>query len=410
MPGDQCRFWLGTLHVPETLSRLVPIEEEAESALRDWTYDRYADVAALLEQNKITGWCGQLEIAPTPEEGRNGAHLQYYVVTPKKITLPGLKNVLSSTAACWNRSHLVMCTATERSLDCVKEYCYDDEKDSKADFVEKFMIGTFPSGNTGNQRGAQLEQLRERIMEGASLRELALAGDVPLDLLAPNMRFIDRMTEEFRPRRNLQQDPVWIYMFSAESGTGKTYWVEKGGLEAWSNGKYTFDDVYTWSSETGGNARWITPEASSKRVWHLQEFSGNHCRQDAFKEMIGRGPYRVQGKGIFVECLAEVIITTSNFDIEECWADLKAEKPDIWERNMVAIRRRLRDFGHTPNFRLYLRNARLMERYMQAQQEQGAGPTPSRRISPVSVLDTLAGMGTDYDTHEVPSPPEGDWE
>lgn len=403
MPAQQSRFWLGTLHVPEMLSVLSDTSlEDTQRSLRDWVYDRYTDVQLLHAEELITAFAGQLELAPTPAPGTNGAHLQFYVVVPRKITLTGLKALLSAKAGCWNRCHVVVCTETERSLAKVKEYCYDDDKESKAAFVEKYMIGTFPSGSTGNQRGAELESLRERLVTGTSLRELVQSGDVPLAALSTHMRFIDRCEEEFSPKRQLQQDPVWIFM-QGESGAGKTFWIEKGGLEAWSNGKYKYpDDVYTWTGHTGGNANWITKEATAFKVWHMVEMDGDsHGHQNMVKNLVDRGPCRVQGKGYFVECLAEVIITTSNLPLNQWWAKQKQEHPDVWERHMAAINRRFNEFGYVPNFRLWLRSARLAQRLVAPQGEAGPSAPPTRRISPVSVLEGPEGdEGAEWHDYE----------
>lgn len=322
----------------------------------------------------LTAACGQLEWAPNPAPGRNGAHVQAYVVVPQKKAIGGWKALLRGLLPAFpediddlnlaEKSWVRFCTDEERSLQRVEEYCNDPQKDSADDGTDMFKFGVFPTGKKGNQGGAVIESLRPRLLAGESFTSFLNDGSIPLEELSRHRGLFLECEKRCMPERGYDFDPIWFHLHSEDSGVGKGHWVQNGGLEAATGGKYKFpDDVYKFCANTGGNANWVTHKAAQCEVWWLDEWNGeSHCRQDGFKQLVDRGPFVFQGKGFTVPCMAKVIITTSNFSLEECWPTVKKDNPEVWERNMIAIRRRFREFGQTPNFRLFLREKRLERR------------------------------------------------
>lgn len=306
----------------------------------------------------------------------------------QKTTITGAKTRLGPRFA---TAHLDVITQTQRSFDCVQEYCHDSGKPSAAQCCLPFCFGTWPTGNTGNQGGAQLAQMTALMRERRPLTLLQLLDEgVEPAAVAGHMQYWQQMRRELQPTRGTKHRPWWVFLHSAESGTGKTFWVDCGGLEAWlqqlnatQGTNYSMDDVYVWQGGSGGNATWVTEDAIGKRIWIWPETAGQHCTMDACKTLIDRGPCRMQCKGGFVECLAEIHVWTTNFTLEEHWAKLKLERPDHWQRCYTALKRRLDEFGYFPDFRRFLREKRLEARLTQQGGLRVVEPT--RRVEPEEI-------------------------
>ena len=173
--------------------------------------------------------CGQLEFCPSAAAaGRLGAHIQWYCVVPNKTTFAGLISKLGPELA---GTHLEVCTANQRSLETVREYCNDPHKDSADDGSDMFSYGIFPSGAPGNQKGATLEQFRELITSGITVKDLILDGQIELGMVNGSLRLLEKCERLFQPGRGSSHTPRVVVLYSKESGTGKSHYVHNGGLE-----------------------------------------------------------------------------------------------------------------------------------------------------------------------------------
>lgn len=313
-----------------------------------------------------------MEWCPTAVAPQLGGHLQFYAVAKKKVTITGFKALLGDS---WSSCHLEVCTDTQRSLQCVEEYCNDPYKDSADDHSDLYRFGVFPTGNAGAQT---LDDLRKQLVAGASLKRLIEDGGAELELLSKHQRFIETCQKIFGEKRDPKVAPrIWI--LTGPSGTGKSFWWKQKFGEG--------PNVYRWSLNSGGNSTWVTDLAIGAKVWVIEEFSGQ-VQPDLIKEICDYGTPQVQSKGNYVNCCATDIVITSNFEVEEWWGKLKAERPEAWERHMTAIRRRFQEFETKVDYRQTLRNFRLQQRleaaggvqvtFDQQQQTGPAAPAPLR--------------------------------
>lgn len=315
------------------------------------------------------------------------------VAVARKTTFTGLKNLLGPD---WSTVNITVCTPNERSLERVQEYCNDPAKDTACQFCDMFRFGVLPSGTTGNQGGAELEHLTH-LIRTQQVNSILSAIDNGADIkaLAGHIPFFRCLLAEAEPKRGTDFTPRIYWLESAESGTGKSHWVSNGGLEfelekinltlPSDKKPYSMDDCYYWAANTGGYAGWVTEDARAKRIWIMEEACGQYASPDGQKRLWDRGPYRMQCKGGFVECCAEIFVVTTNFGLDQWWPKLKEEHPDQWERQYTAVKRRLDEWGITPNFRLFLRQKRLERRLTQ---EGGIRVRePTRRISPEPMQD-----------------------
>lgn len=313
-----------------------------------------------------------------------GAHLQVYIVLRTRESFTRAKQILDGTGEDWARTfNFTVATETERSLKFLEEeYCNNPQKEGVSDTTDFFRFGVFPTGKPGN---ANKDDMLQQLKGGKTLKRHIEDG-TDLDMLIKCQRLIQFAERAFGAKRGTDFAPRIIWLCSKESGTGKSFYVLNGGLEK--DYGIKLDDCYFWNGSTGGSTGWVTEDAIGKHVWVMQEACGQHCTPDALKELWDRGPAQMQCKGGMVECLAHTWVITTNFDLDEWWGKLKIDNPDKWERHMVALRRRLQEWGCYPNFKAYLRNHRLEQRMT----EQGGlrvranGTLELRRITPERML------------------------
>lgn len=397
MPAAQSSFMLGTLWAERGLT-----EEEAVA----WYYARADDVERAMpgEGGKFVIFaggtrpaaggtdlpappafrfaCGQLELGANSEDGEDRYHIQFYVASKAKTTFTGMKAKLGGDA--WRTAKFVICTEEERSLQRVEEYCNDPAKrdGTAVQACDMFRFGVPPTGKTGNQGPSELENLVGVLRAQGPLSILqAIDAGANVPALAGHMQFYKALCEELDVPRGSNFTPQIYWLCSSESGTGKTHWVNNGGLaEVLAAKDMSMDDVFFWQGDSGGSANWITHRARGKRCWVMEEARGQHCTPDMLKTCWDRGPCCLQGKGFFVECHAEIWVIMTNFELEEWFGKLKMTAPDTWERHYTALKRRLTEWGVRPNFKTYLRQKRLEKRLT----EQGGLRVlaPTRRITP----------------------------
>lgn len=315
-----------------------------------------------------------------------GWHLQCCVYFVSKTTITGAKQRLGALFA---TAHLDVITATQRSFECVQEYCHDSSKPSAAQCADPFCFGLWPTGTTGNQGGAHLQQLVALVRDGARSLTHLINGGADIQAVAGHVHFLKEFIAEQDTPRSSDFVPLILYLCSRESGTGKSHWVWQGGFDAEMEKRglpYRSADIYVWQGDSGGSANWITPDARDAEVWLMEEACGQHCKPDLLKTAWDRGPCRMQYKGSFLQCKAKVWIVCTNFELDEHWPKLKLERPEVWERHYTALKRRLDEWGFRPDFRRFLREKRL-ERRLEAQGGLRIVP-PTRRISPEPVEET----------------------
>ena len=368
----------------------------------------------------LTAACGQLEYCPTAERARYlerysaalradptcdahaaaadedieqqypnlGAHIQCYLVFKDRNSIVACKNKLGGA---FDHMHFVVASESQRSLQCVEDYCQDQHKEGVSQTTDPFCFGIMPSGKVGK---TDTEHIRQQLLAGKSFKDFIRDGELDLDQLCKYQRILQYGERAFGATRGTDFTPRIIWLESAESGTGKSFYVLQGGLEA--DYGIKLEDCYFWNGSTGGSTNWVDEGAIGKTVWIMQEARGQHCTPDALKDLWDRGPMQMQCKGGMVQCLAHTFVVTTNFKMREWFQKLKLDQPEQWERHMVALERRLNEWGVRPNFKGYLRNWRLEQRLAAAGGLTIRGPSPSRRItpermdSPDSTLDGLS--------------------
>lgn len=309
-----------------------------------------------------------------------GAHLQCYLVFKKRQSITACKTQLGSWATIMN---FTVATESERSLQTVEEYVNDPHKDGVSHEEDSFRFGIFPDGKPGK---TDTEFIRKQCLDGKTLKRFIQEGELDMDQLVKYQRIIQYSERAFAQVRGTDFTPRIIWLESAESGTGKSFYVLQGGLLQ--DFGISLDDCYFWNGSTGGSTGWVDEGAIGKTCWIMQEAAGQHCTPHALKDLWDRGAMQMQCKGGMVQCLATTWVITTNFSLREWWGKLKLDKPEEWERHMTALERRVREWGVRPNFKGYLRNWRLEQRLTQqgGLKVRANGQLELRRITPEPVI------------------------
>ena len=338
---------------------------------------------------------GQLEQCPEAlARGELGAHVQWALYTKKKTTVAGVKAKLDTLPRI-KGSHIVVCTESERSLACVKDYCYDRDKQSAFQEAEMFMEGTWPTGKPGNQGACEVQELMDALEEhGPMSIRTALRAGVQAGPLSRHLRLWDRASAEYQEERSLTPAEFEVHVLIGEPGTGKSCYVAHN---------YPKEDVYRWDLSNGGNTCWVTLAALGKSIWVVPEF---RCDMPfgLLLRLCDLYPLTLQYKGGEMQCCARTIVLESNWEIPTWYAGMKEKDPAGWELNMAALNRRLKPkaeggFGVYPNYRTWFHQFKLEERLTQQGGLRVVPPT--RRIIPVRTLDeVLEDLG--YDENESP--------
>lgn len=340
----------------------------------------------------LTYAVGQMEVCPST----NRIHMQFYIITTAKTTLTGLKKGLGSWFV---EAHFVPATETQRSTDCVRDYCQKDE--TRLTGATPFEYGVYSPGRAGAR---SLDDLRSMLgTAGCATWEEAIESGIPWDLLGRSHTFVKEVLQLRAPRRSPDCQPRFIRLIG-ESGTGKTWYVHKH-----------FPEAYWWTmAGTGGF--WITIDAAGKSVIVLDDYR-SWIPFGILLRCIDRGRLTLPCKGGQVEICATTWIFTSNLPMREWYAKMRDEHPVEWEVNMKALERRFNDFGEEPDYHAEYKSWRAEQRVAALERAferplGGAAPAAPRRLSPEPMLEADERYGPPSSQEQSPwaSPVPVVWE
>lgn len=331
--------------------------------------------------------CGQLELG----EKCGKYHIQYYLaLKPKYKCTPGAQMLRDYGWRCKK----IPATDTQRSLEDVETYC--QKEDTRVDGFEQFRFGVPPSGKAG-QSDMELIELRKRFANGESLVQLIRDGDVPWELLSKHLHFLKLAEVACGVGRGMNTKPT-IYLLVGESGSGKSRWA-RAHME-----EFFAEKHYTWAMNSPTGC-WLTEDAAGKTCFLLDEFRGN-CPMDVLLRVLDYGEMKLPYKGGFVNCAASTFIITSNLEPRSWWPKMKQEHPYDWEASMLALERRLKEFGTRPNYKTWMHAERLRERAdaqraaVEARMEQMMAASPAASES--TATHRITPRRIDPEFEEVP--------
>lgn len=256
-------------------------------------------------------------VAQIEGPGKNGRyHLQGYV----QLTKPARKTQVIPLL--WKSTEWIGARGTG---DHNVVYCSKidvEGKDNRAEGTEPVTFGKI-DGNQG--RRTDLENIKEMMDAGASMREVAGAhfGDF--------IRYHRGLYEYRKISRNVNRGKPEVEMIWGPSGTGKSLYART---------------LYPADADTYWLAKPNTNDKNARLWWDgydgqgtvvIDEFYG-WMPYDFFLRLIDYGPLQVQTKGGVVDMVATKFIFTSNLPPEE-WYNLST-KPD----NGYPFVRRIMDF------------------------------------------------------------------
>lgn len=239
----------------------------------------------------------QLERAPTTDT----LHIQGYLECNKACSIDNFQSIIGDTCHIDPRRG----TASQARAYCSK--------------TETRVVGPFEHG-VANQQGRRtdLEAIAKRVVEGATLREVALESPVTFVQNSTGLLRLAAVTgaerdPDFRPK---------VRLFIGIPGAGKTR--DARDLLTRLHGVPPY-------CKTAGQ-KWFAGYTNQKGVI-LDEYSGSTLPWGTFLQLTDRGCWRVEDKGTSVPFLATDIVITSNY------------LPDTWYQkdgiNILALYRRL---------------------------------------------------------------------
>jgi len=197
---------------------------------------------------------------------------------------------------------------------------------SKQD-LHPFEIGTLPSPGKRND----LQVVATRILEGATIRDVALDADVGAVAVVKFHKGLTVLRSLSRPDRTDFPKIFWIF---GPTGTGKTKCSFLSGSSLAPGGA---DDV--WISS--GGLRWFDGY-DGQHVAIFDDFRAKHVTSFAFfLRLLDRYPVSVEFKGGFVKFNPAVLFITCPYDPDECFATRKQHVPEDVEQ----LKRRIRESG-----------------------------------------------------------------
>jgi hypothetical protein len=226
------------------------------------------------------------------EVGEEGTpHLQGYCIFTKK------KRFNAAKAQIGVRAHLEAKRGTPQEA---AEYCKKD-----GDYEE------FGTTSTNQGRRTDLEELHDRIKDGASREDII--DEFPNQYYRYK-RSIDEVIKERQPN---ERQPCYVFVLWGDTGTGKTRTI-------WDS--HEADDIYV---HTGSG--WFDGYRGQP-IALFDDYGGGEFKLSYLLKLLDRYPMRVPVKGSFVVWNPAIIYITSNKDPSDWYANAYQEHQNALHR------------------------------------------------------------------------------
>lgn len=267
--------------------------------LNNWTPEEYEYI--VVDFAPTTQW-----MIVAQELGANGTpHLQGACVLGFQMAFSNLK-----TTPGFERAHVEPMHGTPQDS---RAYC------SKQD-PEPFEHGELPKQG----KRSDLENASEKILNGATLRELAHDGNATM--IVKYFKGLTTLRSLVRPPRN---GPPTVFWLHGPTGTGKT----RTAMECGRLLSQGVDDIWVSS----GTLRWFDGY-DGQRVAVFDDFRSKHVSSFAFLlRLLDRYPTNVEIKGGFVNWTPDVIFITSSKHPDQTFETRKNFIPE----DLAQLHRRL---------------------------------------------------------------------
>ena len=220
---------------------------------------------------------------------------------------------------------------------CTQAYCTKDETRVPGTSPVLFGVASSDTGDN-HPKGNSLDRVYADIKAGLDLE--GIIEKYGFGVFARHERALKSAMCMFGPKRNAHPR---IVLLIGKTRTGKSLWVQR-----------EFPKRYRMTFGNGGNSAWFDGYLGEK-VMELSEFRGQ-LTLSFMLDLLDRYELKVQTKGGTVQCLAEVIVITSNEEPKEWYKSL-----DDREEKMKPFLARIEEFGERPRYQSDNRSALLNE-------------------------------------------------
>lgn len=228
-------------------------------------------------------------------------HLQGYVVTKKRMRLPGLKKLFP-------RAHLEVSRGTPKQAS---DYCKKD-----GDFIEHGVLPKSPAVLGGEGNKARYEEALTKAKEG-------LIEEIPADLQLRYYNTLKNIAKDYavRPPDASSTTGIWIY---GDSGCGKSRYARTAFPDFYLKG------IHKWWDSYQGQESVIIEDVDPSH-----SFIGYHL-----KIWADRFSFQGECKGSAIMLRPQHVVVTSQYSIDQVWFD---------EETRSALHRRFKCIHMTPD-------------------------------------------------------------
>lgn len=314
MPARQSRFWPFTWFPPYKAEYdhddvAVKNKKWADAAL-----DVVRDVGISAHLVYIVA---QAELCPTTKR----LHIQGYLECKERWTFHRVREKVFEQYMPGACIAAARGTAAENRKYCTKDEC-------RVAGTEPVEIGD-PSGDAGesHQPGKALDRVFADIKSGSTMLEII--EKYGFGIFVRHERALKSAMCSWGAKRRCQPK---IILLIGPTGSGKSRWVERN-----------YPDRYRMTFGNGGSAAWFDGY-NGETVLELSEFRGQ-LQLSFMLDLLDRYQLKVQTKGGTLQCLAEVVIITSNDEPSEWYAGMQDR-----DEKLKPLLRRIEEFGVRPRY------------------------------------------------------------